>query len=489
MAHKTQTNADDHSWMLPIEVMLGSIIHREVQACSICWVPHKLRKQNEDAHKPKTVALGPLHRGTRSDLLLMEEPKWHYMRFLLHRAGNPDEERSLLLLKGEPKWHYMQFLYQRAGNRDELRRPEVRLKNCGSAILALDNVVRAIYGGNIELEPHELAKIMLLDGCFLLELLLRLRKHMTMQNPNEGDFSDDPIFKNEEKRFSVLTDLNLLENQIPFIVLKKLYSIIFPVLDLTLENDHRVADLVQNAFGYHLVQSSSAAHLLHLVHSSIVLEESESNQASQELKRCATKLRAAGITIQPANSTSRSEFVDIFDFNIKLIGRVLVIPPLHIREKTEVYWRNFIAWEQSRIGIGCKFTSYALFFKGLVCCEHDIKLLEKNKLIINEAKKSREDLLKLFHTITEGVDHMDSSYSELCMSLNKYSSANPLKKWPIITWHHWNRILAINMFYWENWYHILVRDHIPTVWKLIGVLAAGALLALTVVQTYYAVRS
>ncbi|KAI4353279.1 hypothetical protein L6164_002241 [Bauhinia variegata] len=464
MAQRTQRNADDYSWMVPIEVMLGSIGHREVQACSICRVPHKLRKQNDDPYKPKAVALGPLHRGTRSDLLQMEEPKWQYMRFLLRRAGN----------------------------QNQTRRSEVRLKDCGSAILALDNVVRASYGGNIELEPHELAKIMLVDGCFVLELLLRLHEYMATQNPKDGNYSDDPILESEEKLLSVLTDLTLLENQIPFIVLKKLYRKIFP-MNIEVEDDHRVAELVLNAFGYPLVQSPNVAHLLHLMHSSIIPKESNQvKQARQELKRCATMLRAAGITIGPANSTNvntRRKFVDTFEFNINLNDGSLEIAPLHVRETTEVNWRNFIAWEQSRIGIRCKFTSYALLFQGLVCCEHDIKLLEQNKVITNEAKKSREDLLKLFHTITEGVDHMDSSYSELCMSLNKYSSANPLKKWPIITWHHWNRILAIIQFYWENWYQILVRDHIPTVWKLIGVLAAAVLLALTIVQTYYAARS
>ncbi|KAF7845385.1 UPF0481 protein [Senna tora] len=48
------------------------------------------------------------------------------------------------------------------------------LDKCGTVILGLDDAVRASYGGHIRYEPHELAKIMLLDGCFLLELLLRL---------------------------------------------------------------------------------------------------------------------------------------------------------------------------------------------------------------------------------------------------------------------------------------------------------------------------
>ncbi|KAI4353278.1 hypothetical protein L6164_002240 [Bauhinia variegata] len=209
-ALRTQTNADDYSWMVPIQVMLGSIGHREVQACSICRVPHKLRKQNDDPYKPKAVAIGEL---------------------------------GVICFK----WNSQN----------------------GSTC---DNVVRPSYGGNIELEPHELTKLMLLDGCFVLELLLRLHKYMATQNPKN------------------------------------------------VEDDQRVTELVLNAFGYPLVQSSNAAHLLHLMHSSIIPKESNQvKQARQELKRCATKLRAAGITIGPANSTNvnmGNKFVCRFEFNI-----------------------------------------------------------------------------------------------------------------------------------------------------------------------------
>jgi hypothetical protein len=45
--------SDDFSWMVPIEIMLGSLNHGEVQACSISNVPDELREVNEDAYKPK----------------------------------------------------------------------------------------------------------------------------------------------------------------------------------------------------------------------------------------------------------------------------------------------------------------------------------------------------------------------------------------------------------------------------------------------------
>jgi hypothetical protein len=98
----------DFSWMVPIEVMLGSINHGEVQACSIINVPKKIRQVNEDAYKPKEISIGPLHRGATRRLQLMEEPKWHYMIEFLGRRGTIPEQN---------------------------RRSDIRLRECGNEIL------------------------------------------------------------------------------------------------------------------------------------------------------------------------------------------------------------------------------------------------------------------------------------------------------------------------------------------------------------------
>jgi hypothetical protein len=83
--------------------------------------------------------------------------------------------------------------------------------------------------------------------------------------------------------------------------------------------------------------------------------------------RCATKLRASGITIRAKlNSTNQNQhkLVDMFDFDISFSNSgELDIPPLYIKETTEVKWRNLIAWEQSKIWIRSKYTSYAFFFQ------------------------------------------------------------------------------------------------------------------------------
>ncbi|CAK8574859.1 unnamed protein product [Lathyrus sativus] len=461
----------DFSWMVPIEVMLGSLNHEEVQACSIFSVPDKLREANEDAYKPKHISIGPLHRGATTHLQLMEESKWRYMRKFLERQG---------LI------------------RELNKRLELKLRECGFDILKLDIVISASYGGSNnkiirEIESHELAKIMIVDGCFLLELLIRLCDYMV--NQTITSYVNDSILQTEEKVLSVLNDIAMLENQIPFIVLKKIYRKVFPD-GSDIKDDHRVANIVRMAFGYPLSNGSGGAHILHLMHLSTVEPNPYhiGKKAKLELLCCATKLRASGVTIKAKlNRTNQNQhkLVDMFDFGISFSDSgELEIPTLHIKKTTEVKWRNLIAWEQSKIWIRCKYTSYALFFKGLICCAHDIELLVEKGVIVNELNKSNEDLLALFRTISNGAEHMDLSYSEICARLNVYDYKGMkvnkmLQKLPIRTWHQCRCVFEMVEYYGRNWYNILIRDHIPNVWKFIGIMAAAMLLVLTIMQTYY----
>ncbi|MED6176123.1 hypothetical protein PIB30_084943 [Stylosanthes scabra] len=491
----TDKSKEEGEWMVPVEVMLGSLDHGEVQACSISRIPDEIRAPKEECFKPSLVSVGPLHRGATRQILLMEEPKWRYAKSFLDRRPRVPPGNN-------------------HGGHGRGRSPEpTGIREWGKEILKLDKVVRASYGGDLELDPHDLAKIMMVDGCFLLELLLRLKDYMNPQPNQNQTFSDDPFLETEEKVMCVLNDISMLENQIPSIVLKRLYTIVYPDIIIKFAEDHRVATVIQDAFGYNSKNNHGLAHMLHLMHMSTVEEDSNNQdtkrlrQACRELKRCATKLRAAGITIRSRNSnntangnananttiSNQHKLVDIFDFDISFNekDKVLEIPALHIKETTELRWRNLIAWEQSRIWIRGKYTSYALFFQTLICSEHDIKLLEKKGVIVNEINMSRAELKTMFETISAGAEHMDSSYSDHCRNLNSHRTTlgtKVFRQWPIITWHMFRRFLETVVFYFWNWYGILVRDHIPTVWKFVGVVAAVVLLVLTIMQTYYSAK-
>jgi len=104
---------------------------------SICKVPCKLRDMNDGAYNPQIISIGPLHHGTHN-VQDMQEHKWHYALSLLERTR--DAEKTL----------------------DE----------CGETILNNDALVRAYYPGSIkDVSSTDLAKMLLFDGCFILELL------------------------------------------------------------------------------------------------------------------------------------------------------------------------------------------------------------------------------------------------------------------------------------------------------------------------------
>ncbi|GAU13957.1 hypothetical protein TSUD_262840 [Trifolium subterraneum] len=89
---------------------------------------------------------------------------------------------------------------------------------------------------------------------------------------------------------------------------------------------------------------------------------------------------------------------------------------------------------------------------------------------------------------------MDLSYSEICARLNVYDYKGKkvtkvLQKLAISTWHQCRKFVEIIVYCWRNWYNILIHDHIPNVWKLIGIVAAAMLLVLTIMQTYYSSRN
>ncbi|KAK4253226.1 hypothetical protein QN277_010556 [Acacia crassicarpa] len=177
-------------WIVEIQMTLGCVNDNEVKTCSICRVSEKIREaKDKDSYnyRPKCVAIGPIHRETRSDLQIMEETKWRYMHKLLSRPTK------------------------------KLMRETVKI--CSESIRKMESIIRASYVEKIEMASEELARNMLLDACFLLEFLLMLSEN-TETDPSDLDYN----INDKKKMLRVLTDLTLLENQIPFFLLTILSS-------------------------------------------------------------------------------------------------------------------------------------------------------------------------------------------------------------------------------------------------------------------------
>ncbi|CAL1392421.1 unnamed protein product [Linum trigynum] len=155
---------------------------------SIFRVPRQLRRVNEQGYEPQMIAIGPYHHG-KADLHHMERHKIHYLRLLLHRTKDAVDHHD-----------------------DELNRYV-------SAMKALEERARECYADPIPLDSDDFVEMMLLDGCFLVELI---RKCCAM----EGLADDhDPIFAVPSNFVAIVRDVLLLENQVPLFVRLNLFQL------------------------------------------------------------------------------------------------------------------------------------------------------------------------------------------------------------------------------------------------------------------------
>lgn len=373
--------------MQTTKALLGAVRKETCQPYSIPVVPDDLRKSNETAYMPKVVSVGPRYKG-KKELLPMEEIKWRCVTSLLSRTFGQET-----------------------------------IETCLETVIDLDATVRASYVDVIALDRYELAKTMVFDGCFLLELLICESKlDLEIPIPFNGISPGIEVKKMEY----VVSDLMLLENQIPIFILETLFVNL-------LGSSNQMREFIQNLalplFGYSgKLTVKSTSHFLDVAYSYLETgwmdkkrEEIEARlslgvitrlQPQQRLNRCATRLKAAGITIRSLKNDD--------DINFKLTTHFdeskgkLEIPRLIIEQTTEVKWRSFIAWEHHKKKLKTSSssvadrrsicTSSALLFRDLICCSSDVQLLKDRRVIVDQSNKSNRDLVAFFHSIASGVD-------------------------------------------------------------------------------------
>ena len=148
--------------------------------CCIFRVHTQLCNVNEKAYKPQLLAIGPYHRG-KGGLSQMEEHKLGYLQQLLQRRNESSVERYIKAMK------------------------------------ELEGRARRCFAKSISLTPDEFVEMMLLDGCFIIELF---RKWAKEELRDECDL----IFQLVWMFPMLYCDLLLFGNQLSLFVLTKLFK-------------------------------------------------------------------------------------------------------------------------------------------------------------------------------------------------------------------------------------------------------------------------
>ncbi|CAK9150966.1 unnamed protein product [Ilex paraguariensis] len=382
------SEVDQHvKWIEPIERKLGKLTENPSSNLSIYKVPSKLRKLKENAYRPCIVSIGPFHHG-ESDLLAMEERKWGYMLSLLCRTSDPKK--------------------------------------------------------NLEAEAEaSLVEILLVDGCFILELLLRC-------SDKKFKDKDDPITNNVWMVPAIQRDLALLENQIPFIVILTLFA--------TLKSKSKPNDPLASACSCSLPEIAM-----------LFFQLPEDNDV-WGFRHYATKLSEAGIVFEKGTQGGL--------LDISFHEGVLVIPPFSIDETPDLRLRNLIAFEQCSFRTRHHISSYVLLMSRLIQSSNDIIFL-RGKGIITKIPGTAEDASTFFSSMCNGVVFRDFYFTELCENVNVYANS----RWDC------QRIKALLLVKCSRYLLELFRDYFSNPWRAASVFAAVVLLVLTFLQTIYTMRS
>ncbi|KAF7850747.1 hypothetical protein BT93_L5061 [Corymbia citriodora subsp. variegata] len=403
---------------------------------SIYQFPHYLKDGNDNAWVPQIVSLGPYHHG-KEHLHHMEQ---HKLR-CLHR----------ILRRGKPK----RDLYL-------------------DSVWEVEERARACYEGTIFMSRCEFVEMMVLDGCFVIELFRGFIEGFEKL----GYHPNDPVFSIRESILKIQQDMIMLENQIPLFI-----------LDLLLGLQHgdpnqkgRVAKLAIYFFDslhpnastfdkwkFDRLSDHGSVHCLEvfwrsLLHSGLTRSKTKHRPRSWKLFiHSLTELRDAGIKI-------RLRYTDDWG-HIKFENRILWIPQLVIRDGTGSLFLNLIAFEQSHFDCSNYVTSYVVFMHNLIKSPEDVRYLRSKRIILH-CLGSDAEVADLFNRLCQDLafDNQDSHLYDLSREVEL----------------HCNQYSQINSR-WNQWRAILKNQYFDNPWSIISLVAAFVLLVLTFIQSLYAV--
>ncbi|KAK1393736.1 hypothetical protein POM88_012792 [Heracleum sosnowskyi] len=432
-------------------------------------IPIELRAIKLKAYTPQMVSIGPLHRD-KPELQNMEKEKRRYMSCFLDRVVEADREN--IKINDESCENSCQTL--------------ARTK-CSKVILDLEEETRAWYAEDVKLDEHQLAEMLLLDGCFILELFYKC-KLINIQNNKIQSLSTDPLSGNLTMVQILRSDLMLLENQIPFVVLQKLFELIpssknasIGIPEVSLEEYifwffNSVPMLQYNILN---IKDGSYRHLLDVLYHvcnytskelpSVI--SSNDNHNNRGFRRGAAELYKSGVQITCHHSRA---IVDI-QFNEGDIS----IPQVIIDKASDTVFRNLIALEQTSIGRHLV-TSYVKTMTTLIQSPKDAYLLEQLGIITKiDVEMST---LAFFESLCREVVFVDFCFTDLCKEVNDYQI-------PVWRLRRLKGYCRIKYFEWKESIMDLKRDHFQLRWRPIKFLATSFVILLAFLQTFYTIRA
>lgn len=418
--------------------------------CSIYKVPYNLRKVKEDAYTPQWISIGPIHLN-KQELKPMQEHKKNYFHCFWHRVSD-----------------------------------EQLMKSYKNYLIAKEQEIRQNYSekfANDDITKEKFIDMILLDAVFIMELLLRNCKWKSESSKHEHEYkqtksfrvkhSDDLILTQSWLSRNITRDLILLENQIPFFVLHKLYEDVVPGEDKKKEHSDGFVDLAIEYFAFYDTQMSSSDETKlvldknqsrkHYFSGPLRTSKKNSNNAKSIDRRCkrpkhftdliryfylptdvgrnsgcalhvlrtATKLQESGVSFE---KDVKRRLLDITFEKKPILSSFLCfgclpylnhfkarfrIPQLKVDHTTECIFRNLIAFEQCHYPEKPYICNYVSLVDSLIHTQLDVELLVEKEVIVHELGSDKE-VATLVNGLCKHVVTNSTCYYETINELNKH---------------------------------------------------------------------
>ena len=442
---------------LVIDVNPSDLPHAKWSKYCIYKVPKQLRKINEEAYTPKLVSIGPFHHIHPNDDL-------------------KDTEKYKLDLKDmeEYKLKYLDDFLKRE------RTKKVSQEDLLKIIEGNEKEIHDSYSEVSGLESGDFVKMILLDAVFIIELFLKdqerkeeREKELDAERKGENYCKKelDYMLSKPWLKIGVRHDLILLENQLPFFVIEKLYMFAFNdssgcnhreegkqmeehKKDLKKE-DAPFVKLSRNYFGRYdndeepkSIIGEEVKHFTDLLRYLLCpphILESRSELHSLDIRYCATKLDDAGLKFKEVKGGRR--LLDIQPPRPGVLqcfpcfGRPMEVPQLEIDDYTETLLRNLMALEQCHYPSKTQICNYVSLLDHLIDDDKDVDLLVHKKVIYNLLGSSKI-VAELINKLCDHIVVCKPSYfSNIAQKVNDHYEY-PLNR----TWATLKRVYFPNVF-------------------------------------------
>ncbi|CAH8263825.1 unnamed protein product [Arabidopsis lyrata] len=382
------------------------------EICCIYRVPDCPRSVNPEAYTPQLLLIGPLNHSLKSQAF--------------KSPGDVTYTMSTGYLNME---EYIRFFGAKTGyGYGYPRITDINLRP------------RESYSeSSAWIESQEFVKMILHDCVFILELILR-----TLERGREK--TGDPIMDMPCLEVIVKSDLMLLENQLPYFILEKLFDPVVPKFQKLIINYFN--------FGGKIGNKSKFRHFTDLFR--CVRVETLQGLPPRKFKLIehmynAVKLHSGGVKFEAVENE--------YSLYVRFENGCLKMPCFVVHDHEERILRNIMALENCHYPYEAHVCTYMIFLDYLIDTEKDVDMLVEKGIIRNWIGQ-HSLVAEMVNKLCVGIMDNGSYCSDTSVEVNAYYSSP------------FNRSRAV-----------LKRVYFGNMWIGTATVAAMLLLLMTLVQT------